>query len=804
MEARSLRVLLLGSGGREHALAWKLSQSTSVGQILVAPGNGGTGQMRKVINLDCPKETEPDYFEYLTKMAKHHEINLVVVGPEGPLVAGIADDFRRVGLDCFGPSRAAARLEGSKTYAKDFMAKYNIPTAKFQNLASYEEAKKHLEEVNYKVVIKATGLAAGKGVIIPSSKEDGLQALKDIMVPKENGQKAFGSAGDEVVIEEFLHGQELSFLSFVDGYTIKSLLPAQDHKAVFDGDKGPNTGGMGCYAPTPIANKALIEEVHQTILQPTVNGMRKEGAPFKGLLFTGIMVTPTDGPKVLEYNVRFGDPETQTLLPLMEGDLAETLVACINGNLDCVHVRCQGPASSVTVIAASGGYPGSYETGKRIEISPGTPQGPEDHIFHAGTKIDDIESRANEVKFKTSGGRVLGTTSVASTLTEALARAYKTMNGIRWPGMHVRSDIAHRARNHEANGITYASAGVSIDNGNTLVEQIKGPIKSTARPGALALLGGFGGSFSLRDAGYAGPTLVSGTDGVGTKLKVAKRTGKHDTIGIDLVAMCVNDIAVTGAEVLWFLDTYSCNRLDVDICAQVIEGIVTGCRQANCALIGGETAEMGDTYKPGEYDLVGSSTGAIAEGRMELPNKGSMCEGDVLLGLASSGCHSNGFSLVQKILESHHLDYSKQAPWEDSDLSVGESLLTPTRIYVRSTFAASQKGLIKGMAHITGGGLIENIPRMLPKHLGAEMDATKWATPKVMKWLKKHGPVVNGEFCRVFNTGLGMVVVVAEENVQRATHCLEENGEIVRQVGKLTSRSTESAGCLIHNMHAWT
>ena len=803
METRSLRVLLLGSGGREHALAWKLSQSSSIGEILVAPGNGGTGQMRKVINLDCPKETAPDYFEYLSRRAKDHEVDLVIVGPEAPLVAGIVDDFRHAGLDCFGPSKAAAHLEGSKTYAKDFMARYNIPTARFSNFASYEEAKKHLEEVNYKVVIKATGLAAGKGVIIPSSKAEGLQALKDIMVPKEDGQKAFGSAGDEVVIEEFLDGQELSFLSFVDGYTVKSLLPAQDHKAIFDGDKGPNTGGMGCYAPTPIANRALIEEVHQAILQPTVNGMRKEGAPFKGLLFTGIMVTPNDGPKVLEYNVRFGDPETQTLLPLMEGDLAEILIACINGRLDCVEVRCKGPASSVTVVAASEGYPGSYETGKKIEVSPGIPQGPEDHIFYAGTTIDSIESEGKEVGFKTSGGRVLSTTSVAPTLTEALDRAYKTMGGIRWPGMHVRSDIAHRARKHEVNGITYASAGVSIDNGNTLVERIKGPIKSTARPGALALLGGFGGSFSLRDAGYGGPTLVSGTDGVGTKLKVAKQTGKHDTIGIDLVAMCVNDIAVTGAEVLWFLDTYSCNRLDVDICAQVIEGIVNGCRQANCALIGGETAEMGDTYKPGEYDLVGSSTGAIAEGRMELPNKDSMRDGDVLLGLASSGCHSNGFSLIQKILESKNVDYSIQAPWEDSDLSVGESLLTPTRIYVKSTFAASQRGLIKGMAHITGGGLIENVPRMLPKHLAAEMDATKWETPRVMKWLKKHGPVTDGEFGRVFNTGLGMVVVVAKEDVEGTKHCLEESGEIVWQVGKLTSRSAESAGCSIHNMHAW-
>ncbi|KAL8673450.1 MAG: hypothetical protein Q9168_002117 [Polycauliona sp. 1 TL-2023] len=295
IEKESLRILLIGSGGREHALAWKLSQSNRVDRIYLAPGNGGTHGIPKVENI---AQLGPKDFSALLEFATKSKVNLVVAGPEQPLVEGIEDTFRKAGIRFFGPSKLAAQLEGSKTFAKDFMSRHNIPTARYRNFSNHEEARDYLAKVDHSIVLKATGIAGGKGVIIPSSVQEAQTALKGMMVDKQ-----FGSAGDEVVIEEYLEGQELSFLSFVDGYTIKSLIPAQDHKQVFDNDQGPNTGGMGCYAPTPIASAALIEEIHRTVLQPTVDGIRKDRMPFKGLLFTGIMVTK-NGPKVLEYNVR--------------------------------------------------------------------------------------------------------------------------------------------------------------------------------------------------------------------------------------------------------------------------------------------------------------------------------------------------------------------------------------------------------------------------------------------------------------------------------------------------------------------
>lgn len=364
----SVRVLLVGNGGREHALAWKLVQSPSTEHIYVCPGNGGTATLSsKVTNVTHIKDSD---FAGLVQFAKEKQINLLIPGPEAPLVAGIVDYFKENGLPsikAFGPSMKAATMEGSKTFSKDFMKRQNIPTAAYENFSKYEDAKAYLDTVTHTVVIKASGLAAGKGVIIPQSKEEAQAALKDIMLDRE-----FGTAGDEVVIEEFLEGDELSILTFSDGRTIKSLPPAQDHKRIFDNDEGPNTGGMGTYAPTRIAPRDLLDRIDKDILQPTVDGMRNEGFEFKGVLFTGLMMTK-NGPKVLEYNVRFGDPETQSLLALMEGDLAEVMVACADGNLKDVPVNVSS-RSAATVVVAAGGYPGSYAKGTVMKLDP-TPEG---------------------------------------------------------------------------------------------------------------------------------------------------------------------------------------------------------------------------------------------------------------------------------------------------------------------------------------------------------------------------------------------------------------------------------------------
>lgn len=781
----SLRILLVGSGGREHALAWRLSQSERVESIFAIPGNGGTANCAKVTNVDSVK---PDDYPALVAFARGNGVNLVVPGPEAPLVDGIEGYFRAAGIRCYGPSVLAARMEGSKTFSKDFMEKHNIPTAAYQNFSDYEKARQYLDAIDHNVVIKASGLAAGKGVIIPGTKQEAQEALKEIMLNKE-----FGAAGDEVVIEEFLEGDELSILSFSDGYTIKSLPPAQDHKRIFDGDQGPNTGGMGCYAPTNIATKALIQEIERTILQPTIDGMRKDRYPFVGTLFTGLMIT-ANGPKTLEYNVRFGDPETQTLLPLLspDTDLAEIMVACTEGWLDSVNVTVE-PRFSATVVVAAGGYPGAYAKGTPMTV--GVP--PRDiHHFHAGTVLKDGQ-------LQTAGGRVIAATATAETLELAVQKAYLGVDQIEFDKLQYRKDIAHRAlkpTRSTREALTYASAGVSIDAGNEFVERIKKAVASTRRPGADAEIGGFGGEVDLHAAGYNGaPIMVGAIDGVGTKLVIAQTMKKHDTVGIDLVAMNVNDLVVQGAEPLMFLDYFGCSKLSLENAAAFVEGVAAGCIDSNCALVGGETAEMPGMYSGEDYDAAGAAIGTMMR-ENRLPLKDDMLVGDILIGLASTGVHSNGFSLVRRIVEREGLSYLATAPW-DNTKSVGVSLLTPTKIYVRSLLPIVKKNLIKGLSHITGGGLTENVPRMLPKHLAAEIDVSRWSHPPVFRWLKIAGNVSSVEMGRTFNNGVGMVAVVSQENVQQVISELEGAGETVYTIGRLVDRTTE--GCILQNLQAW-
>ncbi|CUS10818.1 unnamed protein product [Tuber aestivum] len=779
-----MKILVVGSGGREHALAWKLSQSPNAEAIYVAPGNGGTAHgMKNVSNINISVGDFPALVAFATK----NGIDLVVPGPEAPLVDGIEGYFRKVGIPCFGPSKEAARMEGSKAFSKDFMQRHNIPTAEYRNFTVYEEAKAYLEKVAHNVVIKASGLAAGKGVIIPTSKEEALSAIKEMMVGKE-----FGAAGDEVVVEEFLEGDELSILTFSDGYTTVSLPPAQDHKRIFDGDQGPNTGGMGCYAPTRIAPQAVIDEIHRTILQPTVDGMRREGYPFKGMLFTGLMMTRS-GPKVLEYNVRFGDPETQTILPLIseDTDFAEVLLAAANGYLDGVKIKIN-PGFGATVVAAAGGYPGSYAKGEEIRLEF---VAEDTNIFHAGTSLKGG-------KVYSSGGRVIAASATADTLEDAVLKAYEGMKAINFKDMFYRKDIAHRAFNLAApvEAMTYTGAGVSIDSGNALVQKIKSAVRSTRTAGTDAEIGGFGGLYDLKAAGYEDALLVAGIDGVGTKLKIACALNKHRAVGIDLVAMSVNDLLAQGAAPLFFLDYYSTSKLDVEQAAEFIEGVAEGCKQANCALIGGETAEMPGMYALGDYDAAGCAIGAVKRNDL-LPKLKDMAEGDLLVGVASNGVHSNGCSLIRKIVEKNNLDLSAPAPW-NSSTTIGEEFLIPTRIYVKPLLKLSNKGLIKGMAHITGGGLTENIPRMLPDHLAAEVDVSTWPLSPLFKWLKRAGNVASPEFGRTWNTGLGFVIVVSATEQERVLQILEGEGEKACVVGKLVARSS-SEGCVLKNLQSW-
>ena len=415
-------VLVIGSGGREHTLAWCLARSPRVERVYVAPGNGGTAAgMTNVPIADSDTDA-------LVAFAREHQVGMTMVGPEVPLAAGLVDRFRDAGLRAFGPGKDAARMEGSKAFSKEFMARHDIPTARFAVFTDADEAIDHLEKVDYPVVVKASGLAAGKGVLLPEDREQAIAAVETVMVARE-----FGDAGDEVVIEQHLSGREASVLAFCDGKDLSVMPVAQDHKRVFEGDRGPNTGGMGACAPSPFLSPELLEQVTEGVLRRTMDGLRDEGMPYVGVLYAGLMLTD-DGPRVLEFNCRFGDPETQVLLPLLDSDLLDVLEACVDGRLADIEVKWKDSAAA-TVVAAAPGYPGSYPKG--MPISGLEQAGAEEGVvvFHAGTKLEDDGSVV------TSGGRVLAVTALGPDLTVALKRAYAGINEIRFEGLHFRGDI---------------------------------------------------------------------------------------------------------------------------------------------------------------------------------------------------------------------------------------------------------------------------------------------------------------------------------------------------------------------------
>jgi phosphoribosylamine--glycine ligase len=419
-----MKVLVVGSGGREHALVWKLAASPRVQKIYCAPGNGGTAAIAENISLQA------EDLHGLLDFAVQKKIDLTVVGPEGPLVAGIVDQFQQKGLAIFGPTKAAAAIEGSKIFAKELMVRYGIPTGKFAAFNSSKEAQDYIRQVGAPVVVKAEGLAAGKGVIVAQDEKTALEAVSEII----EGRR-FGAAGNRVVIEEYLEGEEVTLLAFTDGNTIVPLVASQDHKRVFDHDRGPNTGGMGCYSPVPFFNEQLAAAVYDHILVPTVAALKAEGRPFTGVLYAGLMITEK-GPQVLEFNARFGDPETQVVLPRLENDLVDVMEACLAGRLAETTLRWREEAA-VCVVLASGGYPGPYEKGFAIG---GLKEAAGDNvlIFHAGTACAGN-------KIVTAGGRVLGVTALGKGIAAARENAYKAVEKINFSGMHYRRDIGMKA-----------------------------------------------------------------------------------------------------------------------------------------------------------------------------------------------------------------------------------------------------------------------------------------------------------------------------------------------------------------------
>jgi len=422
-----MKILVVGSGGREHALVWKLSQNAANHQIFCAPGNPGIEQL-----ATCAPNIAAENIPELLAFANSQKIDFTVVGPEVPLAAGLTDTFTAQGLKVFGPTQKSAELESSKAYAKYFMEKYDIPTARWEVFDQKDAALNFVQKTGVPIVLKADGLAAGKGVIICHSIEEADAALEMILVSRE-----FGDAGNKVLVEEFLTGEEVSIFAVSDGVNFKLLAPSQDHKAIFDGDQGPNTGGMGAYAPANLMNDALMAEISRSIIERTIEGMALEDRPYRGLLYAGLMLTPT-GPKVLEYNCRFGDPETQAVLPLIESDLLEMLFAASEGDLLNYEYR-QHTGAAVCVVMASSGYPGKYTKGEVI-LGLDRKFNKNIFVFHAGTKRD-------REKIVTNGGRVLGISALAASIPEAIQIAYSAVGKIAFNGAYYRKDIAQKALN---------------------------------------------------------------------------------------------------------------------------------------------------------------------------------------------------------------------------------------------------------------------------------------------------------------------------------------------------------------------
>ena len=788
-------VLVVGGGGREHALAWRLARSPSVTRVLVCPGNGGTVGEGIARVTDVAVEADA-----LVALARREGVDLTVIGPEAPLAAGVADAFAAAGLRCFGPSARAAEIEASKAFSKAFMARHDIPTARWAAFDDVEAALSHLRDVGAPIVIKASGLAAGKGVSVCDTMAQAEDAVRRLI------------GGGALVIEERLVGEELSLMAFADGVTVRLMPAVQDHKAAYDGDKGPNTGGMGAYTPVPSATPEVLAAIERDVLAPALRGLAAEGRPFVGVLYAGVMLT-ADGVKALEFNARFGDPETEVVLPLFEGDLAEVLLACVDGRLAEVPVRFSERAAA-TVVAASEGYPGSYPTGREITGLVSPPPGPlrvgqaalsgretasyrSGHsglrdplrptsstsggsydlhvptcrpgldaanavgiVFHAGTR------READGRVVTAGGRVLAVTGVADRLEDAVATAYAALDRVHFAGLHARRDIAHRALRPRSR---YAAAGVDIDAANRAVAGMKDAIHRTFTPHVLSSVGSFGGLFDAAAlAAYEQPVLVASTDGVGTKTMVAAKLDRWDTIGVDLVNHCIDDILVQGARPLFFLDYVASAKLDSERIATVVKGVAAACEAAGCALLGGETAEMPGVYQPGEVDLAGTIVGVVARG--DLIDGRDIAPGDVVLALPSVGLHTNGFSLARHILGDTDL---RSCPAELGGRSWGDALLAPHRSYLPDLERLWAAGVRpRGLAHITGGGLVENPPRVLPRGVAMQLDTASWTVPPLFRLLQRLGAIPEAELRRVFNVGLGLLLVVRPEDAAaaRAAH----------------------------------
>lgn len=758
-------VLLIGSGGREHAIAEAIADSPQLASLAVAPGNAGTA----AYNVELDVADNQVVVTYCTQ----NGVDLVIVGPEAPLVAGLGDAVREAGIACFGPSAAAAMLEGSKTFAREFAARHGIPGPVCESFTEVGPAIEWLDDFGKPVVVKADGLASGKGVIIPETRVETERAIFDLLA-----DRTMGDAGATVVLEERLEGEELSLFGIADGSTVVPIGSAQDHKRVGEGDTGLNTGGMGAFAPVPGMADREPELVRQ-FLDVAVAGMAAEETPYVGVLYAGIMLTD-DGPRLVEYNCRFGDPEAQILLPLIGSDVLELLAAAADGRLSEVEVALVKDVAAATVVVAAMGYPTSPALGVPI---PEVSLPPEVSLIHSSTRVVDGQ-------VVSAGGRVLSVTGTGEDLATALDRVYSVVDQLVGDALFARPDIGHRYVTRQTSsddGDAYAQAGVSFAAAADATSQIAEAVLSTHDERVVSGLGSFGGVFDLSSlSGLKDPLLVATTDGVGTKTVLAEQLDSWESVGADIVNHGVNDVLVQGATPLFFLDTVAAASLDPATVSRIVTGMAEACRDAGCVLLGGETAEMPDVLAAGSVDIAGTLVGVVD--RQKLLPKPDIKPGDLLLGLGSSGLHTNGYSLARKVLSGTELNIG--LPGADG-VTIGEALLAVHRSYLKPLADALDADLVKGLAHITGGGLVDNIPRILPMGCGAVIETSSWTRPPLFKFLVGLAGLNKHEAHQILNMGIGMVVVVAEQD-------LEETQAVIPEPTKVIGRVVEGEGVVLH------
>ncbi|NXT63104.1 PUR2 protein, partial [Chaetops frenatus] len=761
--AMAERVLVIGSGGREHALAWKLAQSPQVKHVFVAPGNAGTADSGKISNSAVLVSNHT----IVTQFCKDHNIGLVLVGPEALLAAGIVDDLRAAGVRCFGPCAKAAQLASNSSSSKAFLDRHGIPTARWRAFSSPQEACRFITSTDFPArVVRARGPAARKEVTIAASKEEACRAVQEIMQ-----DRMFGGM---VVVEELLQGEELSCSCFTDGVTVASMPPAQPHKRLLDGEQGPTTAGMGAYCPVPQVPEALLEEIRGAILQQIVDSMRQEGAAYVGVLQTGLMLTK-EGVKILNFKCQFGDPQCQVILPLLKNDFYEVIQATIDGKLCSCMPAWSENTTAVCVVMASPGYPGDCDKGMEVT---GLLQAKELglQVFHGGTALKGG-------RVVTSGGRVLSVTAVKQDLMEALGEASRGVATIHFQGATFRRDIGHR-------GLRLLRQPLYVSTGSGSPARLFLPAPHTCRkghcscqhvlpspqgPGGHSEGGAFAAFFDLKASGYHDPILVSQTKGLGPKLQVAQVCKRHDTVGQDLVALCVNDLLAQGAEPLFFLSHLSCGKLDAEVLETIKEGIAEACRSAGCAFLGGQVTEGAAPCPSGHCELAGFAVGAVERGQRLLGLQRAE-EGDVLLGLGSPGIHGRGFGVVRRILLTSSLHCSSPAPGSCGDSTLGDVLLTPGKMFSPALLPVLRSGHVKGFAP-TAEGLLGGISRVLPEHVSAVLDALSWKIPEIFCWLYKEGNLSAEEMAQTFPCGIGAVLVVQKDLAQHVLQDIQRQQE---------------------------